>query len=787
MFFQVGSIEKSVEVFGDRYFKPGVLTIAQTRPIPFEEMDITWENAFGGPDYEHNTSGKGMVPVKNEKGEILYPLPNIENRDRLINSLKDRPLPAGFGPMGLDWPVRLKKLGKFDKEWLRSHWPGLPEDFNFEYFNQAPVDQRIKGYFKGDESVHVRGMHPEKHDIFSQLPGLRPRLFLKRVTSPEQELEEIKCRLDTVCLIPHYELGVLIWHGLVQVEDDEAEDISLLAAFYESMEDSPQSIEYYQEKLPVPEEEVEDEPPASGLKDAPEEETEDAPEAPPAAPQMPADLAALAAESALALDLIKKELLGFGIDLDAPAAESGEPSPDLAPVEEEKTLAELEKEAAEAEAEIDKTLQEIGVDPAPPAEAPPPVAAPAGEIVEVFDQETIETSMQDLEKMGVNDPEVLGMIREVFAGQKILAADLAALEEDVPEKEPGPPAEEAAADGAPPEAPAPPPPLTREDVLAGYTEKRSFAGEDLSGLDLSGCDLKGIDLSDAVLENVDLSGADLSGAGLERAVLTGAILEKTILNQSRLTESSAAGTNFSGAEITDADLKSADFIGANFAEACLEKADLTDSTFNETDLSGADCSGVKAVRTEFIQSKLTGVNFRNADLLEADLTCATLDGADFSQAQARDLRLIGTIGKGATFAGAGMQNSRAGDGTSLNHCQFGRADLGGASWSDTDLSESNFSMANMQKAQMNRCNFHGANLFGVNGVEANLSKSDFTGAKMPSINLMSGSFRKSRLVKANLQGANLYGVDFYKSVMHETNMLDANLDRTLLGMSKVDL
>ena len=49
---QIGPIDKTLHIFGDRFWKRkgGVLkTISD--PMPFTEMNVSYENAFGGPDY----------------------------------------------------------------------------------------------------------------------------------------------------------------------------------------------------------------------------------------------------------------------------------------------------------------------------------------------------------------------------------------------------------------------------------------------------------------------------------------------------------------------------------------------------------------------------------------------------------------------------------------------------------------------------------------------------------------------------------------------------------------
>lgn len=34
--------------------------------------------------------------------------------------------------------------------------PGFPDDFNYDYFNDAAKDQQIEGFFKGDEQYEIR-------------------------------------------------------------------------------------------------------------------------------------------------------------------------------------------------------------------------------------------------------------------------------------------------------------------------------------------------------------------------------------------------------------------------------------------------------------------------------------------------------------------------------------------------------------------------------------------------------------------------------------------------------
>ncbi|TRX72844.1 DUF2169 family type VI secretion system accessory protein [Pseudomonas mangiferae] len=51
--------------------------------------------------------------------------------------------PAGFGVVGRAWTPRLQRAGTYDARWLAERWPRLPQDFDFAYWNGAPLDQQI--------------------------------------------------------------------------------------------------------------------------------------------------------------------------------------------------------------------------------------------------------------------------------------------------------------------------------------------------------------------------------------------------------------------------------------------------------------------------------------------------------------------------------------------------------------------------------------------------------------------------------------------------------------------
>ena len=253
---RVGAMQKTLDVFGRRYWKGVAGTMRRiSDPEPFTEMPVVWENAFGGPGFERNPVGKGMATSLDSTGQEVHPLPGIEYSDRLIGSPDDRPRPAGFGPMDVTWPQRQGKAGTYDDKWQRERWPCFPDDMNYEFFNAAPEDQFIQGYFTGNEAVEVIGMHPDLPRIASRLPGLRIRCFVtkKRSLRPgdrdEPDFQEVKTHIDTVWLFPEILRGVVMFRGSTPILDDEYADVVRIFLATEKMAEDPRPMgDYFEEQ-----------------------------------------------------------------------------------------------------------------------------------------------------------------------------------------------------------------------------------------------------------------------------------------------------------------------------------------------------------------------------------------------------------------------------------------------------------------------------------------------------------------------------------------------------------
>ena len=143
--FAVGKWQKQLLVMGTRSWQPqvgGGYTISPANA--FTQMPLTWENAFGGPDYPRNPAGKGAGTAE---------LPNVELPGAPVTSPTSNVPPASFGPISPDWPQRKGKMGRnYGKEWRRTRSPWVSDDFDWSFYNAAPDDQQLPERLRGDET-----------------------------------------------------------------------------------------------------------------------------------------------------------------------------------------------------------------------------------------------------------------------------------------------------------------------------------------------------------------------------------------------------------------------------------------------------------------------------------------------------------------------------------------------------------------------------------------------------------------------------------------------------------
>ena len=211
------AINKSLQIVGSRYFERGILGWNISKAQAVESVPLQWEYAFGGacqvknPEPEANKpfllnevcytnplgsgwmdkrwidalkNGKMEVPERISAPNILHPREQFDALIQTTNppvdvpqgyeyrvmaqAAKDYPLrPAGYTWVGRAWIPRLSFAGTYDSNWQKKRWPGLPEDFNFAYWNGAPADQQI-AFPDSDVTLQLLNLTPAHYPTCGQ-------------------------------------------------------------------------------------------------------------------------------------------------------------------------------------------------------------------------------------------------------------------------------------------------------------------------------------------------------------------------------------------------------------------------------------------------------------------------------------------------------------------------------------------------------------------------------------------------------------------------------------------
>jgi uncharacterized protein YjbI with pentapeptide repeats len=837
---KTGPIDKTLFVFGNRYWKKAAGIVGTiSDPEPFEEMEISYENAFGGAEYKKNPLGKGFGSLVSDAGTKIHPLPNIENPDELIGSPKDRPDPAGFGPLDLTWPQRMEKVGTYDQKWLEDLFPGLAADMDPTYFNVAPEDQWIDGFFNGDESFEIKGMHPEKKILSSRLPGIKSRCFINQKTKEGEAFKEIKTSLDTVWIFPHAEKGIIIWRGVAEIQTDDAEDILHMLVAYERINDEPKPFEHYRETLLK---RLDREKGALFMLD----EKDLIP------PNEKSGITALIEdagkeESALSKNIKKKaerekekaeqkkqeamkkmeELCGeFGLDpkkVMPPPPPPPPKAPEIDPnnmdpeeimrlmkeaekdamARKEKAMADAMAKRAQAEKQIKKICDKQGLDfdkmmAELQAQKPKRPVVSAADTIEELKKARARVEKQvnmACAKLGIDYDTAVAQAKEQSGEKKFPMIEAIENMKKIDPDDPAMLEKLKLAEVKSKEAyikmahhlPKPKPLLSEEAVslkqefLAVYSrgqsfEGRDFAGVDLSGLDLKDADLRGIYLEGANLSGADLTGADLSGAVLAWADLTGAKLKSTKLHGTCLGSVDLTGAEVKNADLTEAVLSKSKLIGTDFSGATLDRAELMEATFNNTNLSKTIIAEANFLETDF-----SGADFSGADLTGTNFIKPKLDGVNFTGAKADGVNFIEASCENTVFNNADLTNARFPQNANLKGAEFKGAILNNANLMEADLTDASFVKASLNHANLIKANLNNADLTGITAKKAALIKADLSGAKMIGANLMEANLKSATLVRTDFRMANLYGAEVMRAVVGETDFRGATLKMTKIS------
>ena len=211
---RVDTIDKSIDVVGDRVWQAGLLGVGMSAPRPFERMFLSYDRAYGGMDpacdqqrsYAANPVGRGWHRHLKDAQLDGRPLPNLEEPGRAVRTPRDDATPTALGPVGRAWPERAGYAGTYDQAWLDRRFPFLPEDFDDRYYQAAPSDQQLP--IPGNAlQVALDGFTPDGPRHFA-LPQFHAPVQIE----PRRGPTEVHAgRLDTIVFEPDEARFTMTW------------------------------------------------------------------------------------------------------------------------------------------------------------------------------------------------------------------------------------------------------------------------------------------------------------------------------------------------------------------------------------------------------------------------------------------------------------------------------------------------------------------------------------------------------------------------------------------------
>lgn len=218
----VGTLKKTVAVWGDRSYASRLRISGKTTPQPFSKLPIRYERSFGGSHplsgsvFRENPVGTGFGPDR-RKGDLL---PNFEH---FPGKGRKTAIPAGFGFIAPSWEPRASLLGTWDDNWRKHRMPLPPEDFDPRFNNAANPFLITEKPLTGKENVILTNLHRSSETVRFRLPGL----VLKAAYIFRHETEKLTAVPDTLVIEPDENRFILVyrttctgphpWSRLIQV------------------------------------------------------------------------------------------------------------------------------------------------------------------------------------------------------------------------------------------------------------------------------------------------------------------------------------------------------------------------------------------------------------------------------------------------------------------------------------------------------------------------------------------------------------------------------------------
>ena len=743
------SFEKHVQVVGEQSWLFTDQGWTLTQEAPFDEMDLTWRNAFGGNGFAENAVGQGFVSPDEMRNLVVgasVSRPNLRAINETQRRPEDRMTASCFGPVAITAPSRVKRAGTYDDDWLVNHYPGLPPDHDPAVFNTAMTDQWIHGKVQGNESFELWGVSPTSPTIQGALPNVHVRAFVRK--HAQTSLEEVSTRIDTVWFFPDQDIGLMVYRGLSDIDDSDALDIASLMLAYESQNDAPRSQAEYQKIYAA---RTDRQTAIAHMLNesqlSPRKSTEQ---------QAQLDAEKLDAQSQLHAQVAQsKQAILDRVDPDANIAEAVQQTPTkilVPPVPKQAiqrgdvdltdTLQALTRLAEQAKSDSDSKLKSLDQTPSESQTDQP---------ITTRDLERRFDAIQAAPDVGISSEKQQHLLSLSITGRRLSPTDTTASDQLT---------------------------QTARQRLRGAVLSAMARGQSLAGLDLSGADLRDLDFTGADLETTQFEGADLTGclftgANLKDAVFTGAKLDHAKLNQCQLgganfSKVTAANCQFKHAKIGATMTLEANFTRCDFSGAKLDGASFINSHFTDCLLNGCLLNNVRFMQSAFIKTSFIGATFFQAMFLDSSLKATLIQQSIitrsiFAQVNAAEVDFQHAVLDRVQFGGA----------CALIGANFSSATANIIGFQGADLTESNFSNAAIKQGNFTDCPLNRADLQSAAFYQCVFSGARFDNTYARQANFAESLMRKSRWRQSELNCAEFFGVNAKESSFDQCNLTNA--------------
>ncbi|CCG20017.1 conserved hypothetical protein [Taylorella asinigenitalis 14/45] len=202
----------------------------------FDKIAISLKNAFGGEGFELNPLGLGFNTSVQEVAKV----PFIEDPSNPFDNQSKKYIPVTFAPLPIQYPGRNLLMGTYDDNWRNEYFPGLANDVDWSYFNQAFPDQRLYSLAAGDR-FKLRNLHPDYQQLTYEVPDISLKISLKKKTDLDafNFLDKtFNLDLNSIWIFPHLLTAINVFHSSIEVEADDDSDFSTLFATIETSQET---------------------------------------------------------------------------------------------------------------------------------------------------------------------------------------------------------------------------------------------------------------------------------------------------------------------------------------------------------------------------------------------------------------------------------------------------------------------------------------------------------------------------------------------------------------------